>query len=60
MHLKLGLIVLLWSYHLFCGYFLKRFAKDKNTRSVNFYRFYNELPTLLLIAIVMLVVIKPF
>lgn len=56
---KLSLVVLLWAYHLFCGYLLLQFKHDKNTFSSRFYRFFNEVPTLLLFAIVMLVVVKP-
>ncbi|CAM2908951.1 protoporphyrinogen oxidase HemJ [Legionella worsleiensis] len=60
MHAKLFLVLLLWFYHLTCGYYLKGFAKDINKRSSFFYRVFNELPTLLLISIVILVVVKPF
>lgn len=60
MHAKLASVMLLWVYHLTCGYFLKRFARDVNARSTRFYRLFNEIPTLLLIGIVILVVVKPF
>lgn len=60
MHAKLLLVCLLWVYHLFCGYYLKRFQGNLNNKSPVFYRIYNEVPTLFLISIVMLVVIKPF
>ncbi len=60
LHLKLGLVVLLIIYHLVCGHFVKRFAQGKNKRQANFYRVFNELPTVLLITIVLLVVLKPF
>lgn len=60
MHAKLGLIILLWAYHLTCGHFLKLFARDNNQHSTRFYRLFNEAPTVFLIAIVLLVVIKPF
>lgn len=60
LHAKLALVLLLWSYHLLCGHYLKSFAKDSNPKSSRFYRLFNELPTLLLISIVLLVVIKPF
>lgn len=59
LHAKLGLVVLLWIYHGFCGHYLKAFAQDKNQKSTYFFRIYNELPTLLLVGIVLLVVIKP-
>ncbi len=59
MQLKLALVILLWIYHLLCGHFLKCFARDRNSRGSRFYRIFNEMPTLLLIAIVLLVVVKP-
>jgi len=60
MHAKLGLVMLLWVYHLACGYYLKRFLQGKNSKKAFFYRVFNELPTLLLISIVLLVVVMPF
>lgn len=60
MHAKLTLVLLLWFYHLLCGHYLKQFVSDKNKRSTLFYRMFNEVPTLLLIGIVFLVVLKPF
>lgn len=60
MHAKLGLIVLLWIYHLSCGHFLKLFAAERSRKSGRFFRMYNEVPTVLLIAIVILVIAKPF
>jgi putative membrane protein len=59
MHAKLGLVILVWGYHLLCGHYLRRFSLDKNQHSNRFYRVFNELPTLLLISIVLLVVVKP-
>lgn len=58
MHGKLTLVLLLWGYHMLCGYYLKRFARNNNRKSARFFRVYNELPTLLLIGIVLLVVVK--
>ncbi|AMP89813.1 protoporphyrinogen oxidase HemJ [Legionella pneumophila] len=60
MHMKFALVLLLWIYHLTCGYFLRAFALGNNTKSSRFYRFFNEMPTLLLVGIVLLVVVKPF
>lgn len=60
MHAKLALVIALWGYHLMCGHFLKGFARNKNKHGERFYRIFNEIPTLLLIAIVVLVVVKPF
>ena len=59
MQLKLILVAILWCYHLLCGYFMQKFANFKNTRSAYFYKIFNEIPTLLLICIVLLVVLKP-
>lgn len=58
MHAKLTLVILLWVYHLICGHFVKAFSRNHNTRGHRFYRIFNELPTVLLIGIVMLVVIR--
>jgi len=60
LHVKLTLVVLLIVYHHMCGAQLKRFAQDANTRSHVYYRWFNEFPVLLLLAIVILVVVKPF
>lgn len=60
MHAKLTLVVLLVGYHHVCGAMYKRLAHGENTRSHVFYRWFNEAPVLLLIAIVILVVVKPF
>lgn len=59
MHAKLGLVVLLWGYHLGCGHFVRQFKRGNNTKTALFYRFFNEFPTLLLIAITILVIVKP-
>src|SRR3989338_5975062 len=59
MHAKLTLVILLWAYHLLCVRYLHRFARDQNAHSSRFYRFFNEIPTLFLISIVILVVVKP-
>lgn len=60
MHVKLSLIVLLWLYHFTCGHYLKAFAKGENKKSSTYFRVFNEAPTLLLIAIVILAMVKPF
>jgi putative membrane protein len=59
MQAKINLVLLLWVFHLACGYYLKAFAGNKNTKSALFYRVFNEVPTLFLIAIVLLVELKP-
>ena len=64
MHTKLFLVVLALGYHHSCGRLLKKFQSAPNNyashRSHIWYRWYNELPVLLLLAIVILVVLKPF
>jgi len=59
MHAKLGLIVVLWIYHLMCYHYYKRFKADANRRSHVFYRWFNEFPVVLLMAIIILVIVKP-
>lgn len=58
--IKLFLVSLLIIYHFICGHFVKVFKHNNNTRSDKFYRFFNELPVLILVAVVVLVVVKPF
>lgn len=60
MHAKLALVAVLIGYHLYCGHLVKVFAADKNTRNHKFYRVFNELPVLVLMAVTILVVVKPF
>jgi len=59
MHAKLGLVALLIAYHIACWKFLVALRDDRDTRSHVFYRYFNEFPVLLLVAIVILVVVKP-
>lgn len=58
MQAKLSLVICLWGYHFVCGHFVRQFASECNTKGHRFYRLFNELPTVLLIGIVMLVVIR--
>ena len=60
LHAKLLLVVLLVAYHLYCGKLMKDFALERNQRSHVWYRWFNELPVLLLVGIVILVEVKPF
>ncbi|MFL6708183.1 MAG: CopD family protein [Massilia sp.] len=60
LHAKLALVVLAIGYHHACGSLLKKFEKGVNVRSHRWYRWFNEVPVLLLTAIVILVVVKPF
>ena len=57
--MKLGLVSLFILYHLYCYKLLKGFRHAQNRHSSKFYRWFNEIPGLLLIAIVILVVVKP-
>jgi putative membrane protein len=57
---KLALVALLIAYHFWLGKLAHDFANDANRRSHVFYRWINELPLVLLAAIVILVVVKPF
>jgi putative membrane protein len=60
MHAKLLLVVLLVGYHHACGSLLKKFEKGVNQRSHKWFRVFNEVPVFMLLAIVILVVVKPF
>ena len=60
MHAKLALVALAIGYHHACGRLLGKFVAQSNTRSHRWYRWFNEAPVLLLTAIVILVVVKPF
>lgn len=59
LHAKLALVGLLVVYHLMCGKYRKDFLSDRNKHSHVYFRFFNEVPVLLLIAITILVVVKP-
>ena len=60
LHAKLALVILVIGYHHACGSLLKKFERGVNTRSHQWFRVFNEVPVLLLLAIVILVVVKPF
>jgi putative membrane protein len=60
MHAKLALVVLVIGYHHSCGVILRKFERGTNRRSHIFYRWFNEVPVLMLVAVTALVVIKPF
>ena len=59
-HAKLTLVILLSAFHGAAAKWTKDFAADRNTRSPRFYRIANEIPTLLMIGIVLLVYVRPF
>jgi len=58
-HVKLALVAILIVLHILMGAWLKAFAADRNRHSARFFRIVNELPTLLMVLIVVLVVVKP-
>ena len=60
MYLKLILVVLLIGYHHICKSLLKKFENGENTHSHIWYRWFNEAPVLGMLAVVILVVVKPF
>ena len=60
LHAKLLLVILAIGYNHACGSLLKKFEKGVNVRSHVWYRWFNEVPVVLLLAIVILVVVKPF
>jgi protoporphyrinogen IX oxidase len=57
---KLALVVVLVVYHLWCGRLLSQFKHDRNAHSHVWYRWFNEFPVVVLIAVVVLTVVKPF
>ncbi|MDE1921783.1 MAG: protoporphyrinogen oxidase HemJ [Gammaproteobacteria bacterium] len=60
LHAKLALVAVLIAYHLVCRKLMLDFVHHRNTRSARWFRVFNEVPSLLLIAIVVLAVVKPF
>jgi len=60
LHAKLALVTVLLIYHGYCGKLLRDFRDDRNRHSHVFYRWFNEFPVLILVAVVILVVVKPF
>ena len=60
LQLKLIFVIILTIYHFFLLQCLKRFAEDNNFYSSRFYRIINEIPTVILIAIIFIIVFKPF
>ncbi|MEI6894603.1 MAG: protoporphyrinogen oxidase HemJ [Colwellia sp.] len=59
LHIKLSLVILLFIYHGYCFKLVNTFTQDKNTRSGRFYRIFNEVPVLILFAVIILVYVKP-
>ena len=59
-HAKLVLVAALVALHLACGHWRRAFAEDRNRRPARFFRVVNEVPTVLMVLIVLLAVVKPF
>ena len=60
LHIKLLLVTLMTIYHMVCARYVRFFAADANHKGHVYFRYFNEIPTLLMLAIVILVVVKPF
>jgi putative membrane protein len=60
LHAKILLVFLLIGFHFYLNIFRKKFASGKNNKSHKFFRIINEVPTILMIIIIALVVLKPF
>lgn len=60
MHAKLLVVVLILGYHHACGRLLRKFESGGNTRGHVFYRWFNEVPVVLMLVAIVLVVVKPF
>ena len=60
LHAKLALVALLIGYHGYCARVVRAFRNGRNRRSARWYRWFNEVPAVLLVAIVLLAVAKPF
>ncbi|WP_024930774.1 CopD family protein [Methylophilus sp. OH31] len=60
LHAKLTLVIALIGYHHYCGRLLKQFRAQQNHHSHVWFRWFNEVPVILLVAVVILVVTKPF
>jgi len=60
LHVKLTMVALLVVYHVWCRMIAKDFRLDRNKRSHKWYRVFNEMPTIMLFVIVIMVVVRPF
>ncbi len=60
LYAKMGLVIILVVYHVYCGKLMIDFRRDRNRHSHLFYRWLNELPVILLVAIILLVELQPF
>lgn len=59
MHLKLVLITALIAYHLWCWALIERFAEGRNIHSERWFRWFNEIPAVILVAVILLAVLQP-
>ncbi len=59
MHVKLACVVTLWAYQALCWWMMVCFKRDRNRFSSRFFRFFNEVPTVFLIVIIFMAVLKP-
>jgi putative membrane protein len=59
-HLKTLLVIVLIGYHHICFAHMKKLANDSNNKTHVYFRFFNEVPVLFMVAIVILVIVKPF
>ena len=60
MHAKLAVVLLVIGYHHACGRVLAKFEYNRNTRSHVWFRWFNEVPVILMLIVVILVVVKPW
>lgn len=60
LHAKTTLVAVLAGYHIYCGRLLNDFRNGRNTKSHVWYRFFNEVPVVILLIVLFLVVLKPF
>lgn len=60
LHVKLTLVLLLTLYHLSCGHFRKKLLSNPKYKSHVYWRWFNEIPVVILIAVIILVIVKPF
>jgi len=57
---KLGLVAVLSIFHVYLGKLVREFAQNNNQHNAKFYRLINEVPTVLMIGVVILVIVRPF
>jgi putative membrane protein len=60
LHVKLTCVILLQIFHAFLSRWRKAFLRDENTHTATFFRKVNEIPTVLMVVIVIMVIVKPF